>query len=96
MGSSEEGVLFVPCLGRADATQGPRAEISTPPLGVGSAGAVGGSPGPKGEALGRRRGGPGGPWGEERRRGCCGDRRSAVAETHPRPHGQSLRPGLMR
>lgn len=63
MGSSEEGVLFVPCLGRADATQGPRAEISTPPLGVGSAGAVGGSPDPKGEALGRRRGGPGGPWG---------------------------------
>lgn len=65
MGPSKEGVLFVPCLGRADATQGPRAEISTPPLGVGSAGAlcVGGSPGPKGEALGRRRGGPGGPWG---------------------------------
>lgn len=33
--------------------------------------------------------------GEERRRGCCGDRRSAAAaETHPRPHGQSPRPGL--
>lgn len=54
MGSSEEGVLFVPCLGRADATQGPRAEISTPPLGVGSAGAVegGGEPRPQGKGAG--------------------------------------------
>lgn len=31
MGPSEEGVLFVPCLGRWDATQGPRAEISRHP-----------------------------------------------------------------
>lgn len=96
MGPSKEGVLFVPCLGRADATQGPRAEISTPPLGVGSAGALcgGGAQAPR-----ERRWGGGGAGPEARgggaRRGCCGDRRSAVAETHPRPHGQSPRPGLM-
>lgn len=33
MGPSEEGVLFVPCLGRWDATQGPQAEISRHPPG---------------------------------------------------------------
>lgn len=96
MGPSKEGVLFVPCLGRADATQGPRAEISTPPLGVGSAGALcAGEPRPQGRGAGAAAGRARRPVGEERRRGCCGDRRSAVAETHPRPHGQSPRPGLM-
>lgn len=94
MGSSEEGVLFVPCLGRADATQGPRAEISTPPLGVGSAGAVGGG----GAQAPRERRWGGGGAGPEARGGRSGDWAAVATDARrwrrPTPVHMDSRRGL--